>query len=133
MERIESQKGLEHPSSVEVIHFFKDSKQIISDALEMSILPEFQKKKIVEVYNRFAENLENPECVEKTMVVFDSKGDIHRVRNEDDGSYNLEIAILVLFGADYLGSEMRSAFTDNRTEAFAIYTHMRDEFLKQLN
>lgn len=132
MEHIESYKEPEHPSSIEVINFFKDGKQILFDALEMSTLPENQKKKIIAVYNKFIQDLGNPGLVERAMVIFDSKNKIHRVKNEEDGSYNLNIATHVFLGPDYLGSEMLSVFTQNRTESREIYNHIKEEIIRKL-
>ncbi len=132
MEHLGSRKEfLEHPSSAEVINFFKEAKQIMLDALEMSTLPENQKKKIIAAYNKFIQDLGDPGLVERTMVVFDSKNKIHRVKSEGDGSYNLQIATHVFLGPDYLGSEMLGLFTENKTESREIYNHIKEEIIRK--
>ncbi len=39
------------------------------------------------------------------MAVFDSNGTIHRLKT-DQGIYDMEVAILLLCGADYLGRDL---------------------------
>ncbi len=134
MEHSEIHSRPEDLNNVVITFFKKDVEKILSDALGMSLLKENKKNEIVAVYNKFLQDLIDPVCVEERMVYFDKDedGNMFRLKNED-GSYDLEVAIQIFLGGDYLGREMLSLFNNNTFESREIYKYIQEQLYKKLN
>lgn len=111
----------------QAVNFFLSHKQFFLDTLEMSLLDETKKKKLIGIFNKFLEDLKRPDLVKRTMVAFDDKQNMYPVVKED-GVYDIYVASIVLFSVDYLGGELLSLFSKPREECREVYKILKDGF-----
>jgi hypothetical protein len=127
MEDFSSKGERLYSPETQAVDFFLTHKQFFLDTLEMSLLDETKKKKLIGVFNTFLEDLKKPDLVKRTMVVFDDKQNMYPVMKED-GEYDIYVASHVLFNVDYLGGELLSLFSEPKKECRDIYKILKDGF-----
>ncbi len=111
----------------DVVVFLTENKQFFLETLELSLLSEPHKRVLIATFNKFVENLKDPGLVERTMVFFDSSGLLQRVKKED-GSYDIQVAVQVLFTVDYLGGDLLGFMTENKGESKQVFSVLKEGF-----
>lgn len=127
MESFAKREENSHSPEKAAVNFFLTHKQFFLDTLEMSLLAVPKKKKLIEFFDKFLDDLKNPDIVQRTMVAFDDQNNIHRVAGED-GVYDIYVATHVLFGSDYLGGELLSLLSEQRNECREVYKMLKEGF-----
>ncbi len=128
-ERSPQEVNAENPLST----FFEGYKSVVTDALEMSFVSESIKRECIATVNKFIAQTKNPEDVDRYMPFFDKQGVMHKpIQN---GEFSIPMAVEVLCGEHYLGSDLGAYRFSNDTmenwgERKKILSYIKEELLK---